>query len=141
MEAEEGGTKIRRPPRQQPIQPQSMPQLPSDQQYQPQQIMPQQQQRPSAQDLYQQQQAPQQQPRPPAPFEMPFKEKFSTNGISKSIKYSVLVMLIFILLNSKLVWKQLIKLPFMGTVEPSIIALIVNSIIAGIVFFIITKYI
>ena len=36
--------------------------------------------------------------------------------------------------------KQIIKLPMMGMVEPSIIALIVNSILAGIVFYIISIY-
>jgi hypothetical protein len=32
------------------------------------------------------------------------------------------------------------KLPFMGTVEPSIIALLVNSLLAGLIYFIIKKF-
>ena len=33
------------------------------------------------------------------------------------------------------------KLPMMGTTEPSIVALIVNSIIAGIIFYVVTTMI
>ena len=51
------------------------------------------------------------------------------------LKTSFLVSLIFVLLNSKMIWKQLIKLPMMGTVDPSILALIVNAILAGIIFY------
>ena len=51
------------------------------------------------------------------------------------LKTSVLVSLIFVLLNSKMIWKQLIKLPMMGVFDPSIFALIVNAILAGIIFY------
>jgi hypothetical protein len=54
------------------------------------------------------------------------------------MKYSLIVVLVFMMLNSKIIWKQIIKLPFMGTVEPSILALVVNSLIAGIVFYFVT---
>lgn len=72
------------------------------------------------------------------------KSRFGTQGTkldSKNIKYSLLIVVIFILLNSKIVWKQISKLPFMGTFEPSIIALIVNSILAGIVYYVMTTFI
>ena len=39
-----------------------------------------------------------------------------------------------------MIWKQIIKIPFMGSVEPSIVALIVNSILAGIVFYLVNNY-
>lgn len=55
-------------------------------------------------------------------------------------KYAILVSVIFILLNSKIIWKQILKLPLMGQVEPSIVALIVNSLLAGLVFYIASKY-
>ena len=58
-----------------------------------------------------------------------------------NVKYSFIVALIFIILNSKIIWKQITKLPFMGSVEPSIIALIVNSILAGIIYYIMTTFI
>jgi hypothetical protein len=58
-----------------------------------------------------------------------------------NIKYAFIVALIFIILNSKIIWKQITKLPFMGTVEPSIIALVVNSILAGIIYYIITTFV
>ena len=58
-----------------------------------------------------------------------------------NVKYAFIVALIFIILNSKIIWKQISKLPFMGTVEPSIIALVVNSILAGIIYYIITTFI
>ena len=57
-----------------------------------------------------------------------------------NFKQALLVALIFILLNSKMIWKQIIKIPFMGSVEPSIVALIVNSILAGIVFYLVNNY-
>jgi hypothetical protein len=56
------------------------------------------------------------------------------------IKNALLVFLIFFILNSKMIWKQIIKLPFMGTVEPSMIALVVNSILAGFLFYIISNF-
>lgn len=68
-----------------------------------------------------------------------FKQKSSFGvggGMGKGdIKYPILVVLIFILLNSKIVWTQIARLPFMGSVEPSLVALIVNSILAGVVFY------
>jgi hypothetical protein len=56
------------------------------------------------------------------------------------IKNALLVFLIFFILNSKMVWKQIIKLPFMGSVEPSMVALVVNSILAGILFYVISNF-
>jgi hypothetical protein len=38
-----------------------------------------------------------------------------------------------------MIWRTLQKMPMMGTVDPSILALIVNSVIAGIVFYIISS--
>ena len=61
---------------------------------------------------------------------------FSINN--KNIRNGVIVVVIFILLNSKFIWRALGRLPMMGTFEPSILALIVNSIIAGIVFYVIS---
>ena len=64
------------------------------------------------------------------------KNMFGTGALNTSVlKTSILVSLIFVLLNSKMIWKQLIKLPMMGTVDPSILALIVNAILAGIIFY------
>ena len=69
------------------------------------------------------------------------KSKFGDSSEGNSnFKETLIVVLLFVILNSKLVWKQLMKLPFMGSVEPSIIALIVNSLLAGIVYFIIKKF-
>jgi hypothetical protein len=69
------------------------------------------------------------------------KSKFGNSSEDNSnFKETLIVVLLFVVLNSKLVWKQLMKLPFMGSVEPSIIALIVNSLLAGIVYFIIKKF-
>ena len=59
----------------------------------------------------------------------------------KSLKMSVVVALIFIILNSKIVWSQFGKLPFMGSMDPSMLALLINSILSGIIFYIITTYI
>lgn len=67
------------------------------------------------------------------------KSKFGNLGNDTSFRYSLLVVLIFVILNSKIVWRQLSKFPFMGTVEPSIIALIANSILAGVIFYLISK--
>jgi len=61
--------------------------------------------------------------------------------LSDNLKTSILVCVLFVIFNSKIVWRQIIKLPFMGTVEPSMLALIINSILAGLAFFIITKLI
>ena len=57
------------------------------------------------------------------------------------LKFIKMPLVLFILLNSKIIWRQIMKLPFMGSTEPSMIALIVNSLLAAIVYFIITKYI
>ena len=59
---------------------------------------------------------------------------------NSNFKETLIVVLLFVVFNSKLIWKQLMKLPFMGSVEPSIIALIVNSLLAGIVYFLIKKF-
>ena len=64
------------------------------------------------------------------------KSSFGSGALNTPVlKTSILVSLIFVLLNSKMIWKQLIKLPMMGTVDPSILALIVNAILAGIIFY------
>jgi hypothetical protein len=39
-----------------------------------------------------------------------------------------------------MVWKEIVKIPFMGQVEPSIIALVVNAVIAGVIYYIVTNY-
>jgi hypothetical protein len=61
---------------------------------------------------------------------------FSINN--KNIRNGVIVVVLFILLNSKFIWRALTRIPMMGTFEPSILALIVNSLLAGIVFYIIS---
>jgi hypothetical protein len=38
-----------------------------------------------------------------------------------------------------MIWKIISKMPMMGTVEPSILALIVNSIIAGLAFYLLSS--
>jgi hypothetical protein len=67
------------------------------------------------------------------------KSKFGNIGNDTSFRYSLLVVLIFIILNSKIVWRQLSRFPLMGSVEPSIIALIANSLLAGVIFYLISK--
>lgn len=86
----------------------------------------------------------QQQPLPPPPVPKitggsSFKSRFSENS-KDSTKYAILVVVIFILLNSKLVWSQIMKFPGMGSMEPSIIALIVNGLLAGMAFFVIHSF-
>jgi len=61
---------------------------------------------------------------------------FSWNNVN--VKNSVIVVVIFILLNSRIIWRALSRMPMMGAVEPSILALVVNSLIAGIVFYFVT---
>jgi hypothetical protein len=56
----------------------------------------------------------------------------------KEFKKAILVFLIFILLNSKIIWSQILKIPFMGTVDPSIVALVVNSLLAAIIYYFIS---
>jgi hypothetical protein len=70
---------------------------------------------------------------------VPSKSTFGSFGSDKTFKYSLLVVLMFIILNSKIVWRQLSRFPFMGTVEPSIIALVANSLLAGIIFYLISN--
>ena len=60
------------------------------------------------------------------------------NISNKNFKNAIIVIVIFILLNSRMVWRALSRMPMMGTVEPSILALIVNSVLSGIVFYIIS---
>ena len=132
---EEGGTKIQRRPVQQI--PQQMPQ-----QQMSQQQMPQQMQRQQVQQMPQQ--MPQQQ----------MKQQFVNNSVPSSIKNgtfkgfsfsnpigksTLLVIIIFILLNSRIAWRAISRIPMMGSIEPSILALIVNSLIAGIAFYILSK--
>ena len=152
-ETEMGGTKLQRkpPPPQQQMQPpqmkqeqqmgqMQMQQPPSPQEQQMMMQMQQEQQMMMQQQQMQQQQrqpAMQQQPQP-MQFSGKFKESFGSID-SKTAKYSILVILIFLILNSKIIWKQIMKIPMMGSTEPSIIALIVNSILAGIIFYIVTK--
>ena len=114
MSDEGGGTKIQRraPP--------------------PQQIPPQQMQMPPPPQ--QQMQMPPQQMVPPQNFQNHapvLKRKLDSN----SMKSAIVVVLIFLMLNSKIVWSQISRLPFMGSVEPSLIALIINSILAGVIFY------
>jgi hypothetical protein len=165
MADEVGGTKIQR--RQPPPQQQQMGQMNQQQQMTPEQQVAYQQQMAYQQQQYiqQQQMASRQSVQnnviPPQPVvEEPdeqvsakmvktvskvkpsgSKSKFGeTIGGNQSFKYALVVVLLFLVLNSKLIWKQLMKLPFMGTVEPSIVALIVNSILAGLIFFLISTF-
>jgi len=140
MDDQEGGTKIRRNVQQIPQQPppnlmqqqnvmqQQIPQ-------QPQNIPPHVQQQIMQQQMIQQQIA--QKPQPVLPQQK--KNRFGVQIENKNIKNSVIVIIIFIILNSKIIWRALSKMPMMGTLEPSIVALIVNSVLAGIVFFIISS--
>ena len=129
---EEGGTKIQR---RQPPPPPQMQQPPSMQQQQP----------PIHQQMMQQQQPPQMMQQQPIQQQPVQSSNFS--GIlkkpldAKALKYSIAVVIIFVVLNSKIVWSQLSRLPFLNTVEPSIIALIINSILAGIIFYVISMLI
>ena len=149
--SEEGGTKIQRRNIQQI--PQQMPQMSQQQQQmlmqqqmqqQNQQQMPQMseqqyhqmQQQQQMQQQMQQQNQQGQQMQQQIPRSILKKPKISLNN--KNIKNSLIVVVIFILLNSKMIWRALSKVPMMGTVEPSILALLVNSLLAGIVFYIIS---
>ena len=135
--SEEGGTKLpRRRPVQQMQQQQeqqpSAPQMAQQQQYQ-QQMQQQQYQQQMQQQQYQQQQHVQIQPHPHF-------NRFNISFDDKNLKNTGLVVMIFFILNSKMVWKEIVKIPFMGQVEPSIIALVVNAIIAGVIYYIVTNY-
>lgn len=149
--SEEGGTKIQRRNIQQI--PQQMPQMSQQQQQMLMQQQMQQQQgqqqmpQMSEQQYHQMQQQQQmqqqnqqgqqmQQMQQQIPRSILKKPKISLNN--KNIKNSLIVVVIFILLNSKMIWRALSKVPMMGTVEPSILALLVNSLLAGIVFYIIS---
>ena len=94
------------------------------------------------QQQMQQQQQQQNQQLPPMPMPVIRKSKFGNIDMeSKIFKYTLLVVLLFIILNSKIIWKQISRLPFMGQMEPSIVALVVNSILAGIIFYMIVNFI
>ena len=144
--AEEGGTRIKRnrgpPPPDQQMQMGQMqmgggppPSVNPRQQQQMQQMqqMPPQYQQQMPQVQYQ--------PQIEVPSKSFFKDKFSSSFTGNSnVKTAFLVTIIFFMLNSKLFWTQLTKLPMMGGYEPSMIALIVNSILAGIAYYLITKF-
>ena len=69
--------------------------------------------------------------------------KSSFGGVpmdSSLFKNTLLVIIIFVALNSKIIWKQIIRFPFMGGIEPSIVALVVNSILAGVIFYLISYF-
>ena len=154
--SEEGGTKLQRKPVQQIPQQMSQPQMSQQQMSQQQmsqqqmsqqqmsqpQMSPQQMSPQQSQQNYQQQQSQQnyqqQQMQQLIPNKIKNKRTFSFSWNDKNIKNSVVVIVLFILLNSRMIWKAISRIPMMGSVEPSILALIVNSIIAGIVFYIIS---
>ena len=146
---EEGGTKIRRnsPPPEMPPPP---PQMQSSPQVDPREDMMQQQ-------MMQQQMMQQ----PPQGYQAPPVQQNSMGSPSRSIlkkstfggkssfygafdspifKYTLLVIIIFMILNSKFIWKQIMHFPLMGSAEPSVVALVVNSVIAGMAFYIISSF-
>ena len=132
-------------PRQQPPTPSV---IPPPQQYEPQQV-PQQvpQQMNSSAGLHKTAVQMASRPQPaivPQPAHVPegVVSKFgSSMKASSNLKMAIIVTVIYVLLNSKIVWKQILKLPYMGGLEPSMLALVVNSILAGIIFFIINKFV
>jgi hypothetical protein len=152
--SEEGGTKLEKrrpvPQPQQQMQQQAyqIPEQPPTFMQVPQQ-MPREVQRPTAEELFKQQpiQVPQQMQMPQAIpretlVEIPKKKSmFGATTESDTFKNAILVAVIFVVLNSKIVWRQIIKLPFMGSVEPSMIALVINSLLAAIAYYIITKFV
>ena len=71
------------------------------------------------------------------------KEVFSEVKAGKyyKVKEAAIVVVIFLILNSKIFWSQLMKIPGMGMIEPSIFALISNAILSGVIFYLITKFI
>jgi len=149
-DSSEGGTKIKRNTQQAGPRPQGDPRVqqqidPRDPRVQQQMQQAQQQMDPRVQQQMQQMQMQQQmqQPIDPMMLEQIIKRKsnFGSDILNIPVlKTSILVSVIFILLNSKMIWKQIIKLPMMGTVDPSILALIVNAILAGIVFYFINNF-
>ena len=131
---EEGGTKIQR--RNTQMDPPHQPEMTMD----PEQVQQQQQMDPRQQQMLQQQMMHQQQQ-----MHQQHKQNLQSKKKGfidfKSLKLSVVVALIFIILNSKIVWSQFGKLPFMGSMDPSMLALFINSLLSGIIFYIITTYI
>ena len=138
---EEGGTKIqRRSPQMDPQQQQEM--MMDPEQAQQQQMDPRQQQMdPRQQQMLQQQMMHQQQQMHQQHQQHQHQSKKGGFIDFKSLKLSVVVALIFIILNSKIVWSQFGKLPFMGSMDPSMLALLINSLLSGIIFYIITTYV
>jgi len=130
---EEGGTKIQR--RNVQMDPQQEMMMDPEQAQQQQQMDPRQQQMLQQQMMHQQQQMHQQ--------HQQHQQQSKKGGFIdfKSLKMSVVVALIFIILNSKIVWSQFGKLPFMGSMDPSMLALLINSLLSGIIFYIITTYV
>jgi hypothetical protein len=138
MSSEEGGTRIqRRAPPQQPPPQQNDPRFAQREQvYQPEQMYQEQMNVPQNMPVIQQ----------PLPRGILRKGKFSnSNGFidynSVTFKYAIIVTCIFVLLNSKIIWKQIIQFPFMGGMEPSILALLINSLLAGIIFYVVSSVI
>ena len=150
MPPDEGGTKIQRrnspPPAQQQMMTgggfgNNVPQQMDPRMIQEQMMMQQQ---------YEQQLPPQAQQQPvylpPQPQFVPKRSILKKNPLDNFsadvplIKNTVLVSIIFILLNSKFIWKQILQFPFMGNLEPSMVGLLVNSILAGIMFYLISNY-
>ena len=132
---EEGGTKIQRRNVQMDPQQQQEMMMDPEQAQQQQQMDPRQQQMLQQQMMHQQQQMHQQ--------HQQHQQQSKKGGFIdfKSLKLSVVVALIFIILNSKIVWSQFGKLPFMGSMDPSMLALLINSLLSGIIFYIITTYV
>ena len=139
--SEEGGTRIQRRPQVEQI-PQQMPppQMQMQQQMHPQMAMQQHPQMGLQQQMaMQQQQSHQVSPHVKVPSGTSF---FSMPSIdSQNMKNALIVVVLFVIFNSKMVWKEIIRLPFMGGIEPSIVALIFNALLAGIVFYIIKEMI
>ena len=72
----------------------------------------------------------------PGLLKMPKNVSFSFQD--STTKNTILVIVLFVILNSRLIWKNISRLPMMGKIEPSIVALGVNSLIAGIAYYIIS---
>jgi hypothetical protein len=137
---EVGGTKISRPsPGGSPNgPPPQMAQQQMDPQMQQQMMQQQQQQQMMQQQMMQQQQIPLQLAPKGILKKSSFSNKFSFD--SPNFKSAVVVMVIFLLLNSKMVWKQIMLLPFMGGLDPSIVALVFNSVLAGLAFYLVSNF-
>ena len=140
---EEGGTRIQRraaPPPPPPQQQQQQQQMPMNDPYSQQQEMP--QQHHQQEHVYQHVPPPRIMSQPPRGILKSTSQfgKGFVNYDSVTFKYAVIVTCIFLLLNSKIIWKQIIQFPFMGGMEPSLIALIINSILAGVIFYILSNF-